>query len=100
MAVEQLAVRQLELPGAQGGEYIVRIRQIGRRFLNVAAERAEGRKLRTQHRGDARIHRQSTELWAPGDAHALEIARQRLRKPAARLGDGDRALRIPARNRT
>src|SRR6266545_2373855 len=58
--------------------------------LDVTAERVKGGALRVERRGHASVHRQASEVAAPGNAHALEVAPERGAEAVARLRDGDR----------
>src|SRR2546430_12650031 len=87
---KQIAELQLEAPGPPDLKDFVGIREVGLAILHPAAERLERLALSIKHRRHAAIDRDAAEVAAPSDPHAPEVALQRTKERAARLGDGDR----------
>ena len=61
---------------AQCFEGFIRIGEIRRRGLDGATQRAKHRQRSCQHRRDARIHRQTAEVGAPGHPRTAKVAVQ------------------------
>jgi hypothetical protein len=91
---EERAVLQEERPRAPGLEDLARIAEVGLALFGDASERVEGRPLRSHHGCDPPVDRQATEVAAPRDTHAAEVARERLTEPRAGFGGRQRSARV------
>src|SRR5205807_10029898 len=58
--------------------------------FDPAAERRERPAVRVEHFRDATVDRQPSEVAAPADAHALEVAAELAPETVTGLGDRDR----------
>ena len=95
--LEQRAERVDERHAAQRLKHVVGAAQVGRRFLDVAADVGEHAALRLEHRRHRRFDRQPAEIRAPRDARARELALQRSAEPRRRRrrARSDRARPVP-----
>ena len=91
---EQRAVARREAQRALYLEDVPGVGEVGLAVLDVAAERFEGGALPVQHLRDAPVHRQSPEIAAPRDPHALEVTAEVAAEAVARLGDRDRRAAV------
>ena len=86
------------MPGSQYFKNFIRTGKVRLRFIHDTAQIFENSTLAFECGRDLRIHRQTPQILAPGDADTFEVAFQGSGKQIPRLGDGNGGAGVGAGN--
>ena len=95
---QQMAICQFKSPCPPHLEDFVRVSEIGFALFDYASNIGERMTLCFQHLSHAMVHRQATQVLAPGDSYSFEVAFQGRGELAACPNYGDRRSWITAGN--